>query len=121
MAKFLTDLTVTKIKTGQWELAGELKYESDIVEDLICVPAGTRTDFASVPRLPLAYLLAGNTAHRPAAVHDWLYSKQMYEKKIADKIFLEAMKVVGINWFRRKTMYFAVRLGGFKAWNSYKK
>lgn len=37
---------------------------------------------------------------------------------MADKIFLDAMEEIGVNWLTRKTIYRAVRLGG---WKGYKK
>jgi hypothetical protein len=37
---------------------------------------------------------------------------------MADKIFLDAMEEIGVGWLTRKTIYLAVRLGG---WRTYKK
>jgi hypothetical protein len=79
------------------------------------VPAGYMTDFASVPRLPLAYLLAGNTAHRSALLHDWLYSNQA-GRAFADRVFLAAMAAEGVPWWRRALMYAAVRATGWRAY-----
>ena len=35
--------------------------------------ARTKTDFASVPRIPIAYLIAGGRANASATLHDNLY------------------------------------------------
>jgi len=65
---FLTDLNATKAKEAnsagraKWRLPTELAYNSQI-HGLIIVPEGYITDFASVPRLPFAYWLTGDTAH----------------------------------------------------------
>jgi len=37
-------------------------------------------------------------------------------RKEADNLFLEGMKAVGVNWFRRRVMYLAVRAGGRRLW-----
>jgi hypothetical protein len=87
----------------------------------IVIPVGFQTDLASVPRVPLAYLLCGNTASIPAIVHDYLYRKDAVpclERKQCDQIFLEAMEETGEGWLRRKIMYRIVRLFG---WGSYHK
>jgi len=116
VARFLNDLSVTKLKDGRWEVNADFKYESDIIEGIICVPAGEITNFASVPRLPLAYLLTGNTAHKAAVIHDYLYRVKTIKRKLADKVLKEAMQTSGIWWWRRWLMYSAVRAGGWKAW-----
>jgi hypothetical protein len=116
--KFVTELSVTKIKDKTWKLNGELVYESALLQNVITVPRDFITDFASVPRLPLAYLLTGNTAHKPAVVHDYLYQTHNTDRKTADMIFNEGMKVVGVSWWRRFIMYQAVRYFGFVAYKS---
>jgi len=39
----------------------------------ILVPKGFETDLASVPRLPIVYLIWGDRAHREAVLHDYCY------------------------------------------------
>jgi hypothetical protein len=79
--------------------------------ETITIPKGTETDFASVPRIPLAYLLAGGTARRAAALHDYLYAQQR-DREWADEVFLAAMEADGVPWWRRQIMYAAVRAFG---------
>jgi hypothetical protein len=117
-SKFLTELSVIKLATGKWELGGPLNYQSVKCGAIVDVPAGFVTDFASVPRLPFAYLLVGNIAHRPAVVHDFLYQTHWTSKRKADHIFLEAMKTVGIAWWRREIMYLAVKYFGRSSYRS---
>jgi len=77
----------------------------------LTVPAGYVTDFASVPRLPLAYLLAGNTAQASAVVHDFLYEMKA-PRAWADDVFAAAMEAEGVAAWRRGLMWSAVRLFG---------
>lgn len=92
-------------------------YYSDVTGRVIKVPAGFVTDFASVPRVPLAYLLAGDTAKWAAVIHDYLYQAKPgnpdhVAKDVADSVFLEAMEASGQPKWRRTAMYWAVRLFG---------
>ena len=63
-AYFISELEVKLAKgDGICEPAAPLAYWSPLV-GRIQVPAGFQTDFASVPRLPIAYWLYGARAHR---------------------------------------------------------
>jgi hypothetical protein len=132
VAQYLTPLRVEHLGGRWWRLFEPLRYYSAIVDDIIDTPAGFVTDFASVPRLPIAYWLFGNRANSPAATHDDLYRTGKYSRKTSDLIFREAIEVKGPAWGKgliqdvkivstrvgKETMYTFVRLGG--RW-SYKK
>lgn len=95
-----------------WRVDTPLVYYSKKFDREVMVPAGFHTDFASVPRWPLAHWLTADCAHAPAVIHDYLYVVCPVNKATADAIFLEAMEDTGVSWWRRKAMYGAVRLGG---------
>lgn len=87
-------------------------------DNTITVPVGFETDFASVPRVftPLVERMGRHS--KAAVVHDYLYSQpDMLTRKECDKVFLEAMKVSGVNVRLRWSMYFAVRLFGWLHFN----
>ncbi|MDQ4148457.1 MAG: DUF1353 domain-containing protein [Actinomycetota bacterium] len=88
-------------------------------DDLIEVPQGFITDFASVPR-PLWWLYAPWGRHGHAAVlHDWGYYEQDRQRREYDRIFLEAMVVLGVGRVKRRLMWLAVRSpGGWLAWQA---
>ncbi len=72
------------------------------------VPYGVHTDFASIPRA-FRWMIARVGKYGKAAVlHDHLCGG-VVSRKEADRIFLEAMKVLGVGWLKRRTMYFGVR------------
>lgn len=76
----------------------------------ITIPAGFKTDLASVPRLPGAYLLFGGRARRSAILHDYLYSMQ-YPRAWADQVFrVAAENETGA--FVRWMMWAGVRVFG---------
>ena len=119
MAEFITELDAVCIDDGTWRLGASLVYDSGLVGP-IKVPAGFETDFASVPRVPVAYMLFGDRAHHEAVIHDYLYrmdSVPIVDRETADAVFLEAMKARGKGAFVRYSMYLGVRLGGWTAYH----
>jgi hypothetical protein len=102
-----------------WRLDADLIYHSDIIGRVV-VPAGYRTDFASVPRLPVVYWWTGGRAVLPSIIHDHCYDCRTDEmsRRTADRVFLEAMKAKRDpkRAVTRWAMYQGVRLGGWRAW-----
>lgn len=115
---FLTPLRVQKEPTGKWRLLEDFCFSVD--SEFMCVPQDFMTDFASVPRLPFAYLLAGNTSHESAVIHDWLYSIG-HDRARADEIFRVALAVEGVPGWRRHLMWVAVRVGGSFVFEKHKR
>ena len=87
------------------------------------VPIGFKTDGASIPKIFWSVVGSPFTGlyRRAALIHDYLYFSQTTKRNYADKIFLEAMKVLKVSWWKRRMMYAAVRLCGFRPWNRHKK
>lgn len=103
---------------GTWRLIDPLAYESDVAQTIFVVPADFVTDLASVPRLPFAYLLVGGIGHAAAVVHDWTYTSHEVSRDVADAVFREALRVLGISAFQAWLMYLGVRLGGASSWDA---
>jgi len=112
MSKFLTELEVELVNDDTvWRLKHPLMYWSDLLNYTVVVPAGFETDFASVPRVPVAYTLFGDRAHRESVIHDYLFrkdSKPLVNFMTANKVFLEAMEFRGKTKFVRYAMFFGV-------------
>jgi len=85
---------------------------------VIQVPAGFRTDFASVPRVLWTIVPPVGLYGKAAVVHDFLYVSQPCTRLEADRIFLDAMEVLGVPLVQRSLMYKAVRLGGGGGWKA---
>lgn len=78
---------------GKWFRGhNPLGFYSAKYDITIATPPGFVTDFASVPRIPIAYMVAGNTGHWEAYLHDMLY-RFFNERLMADAIFYEAGRV----------------------------
>jgi hypothetical protein len=111
MAKFIKVPPLKIMGDGRWQLADILIYESDLTILQIVILEGFETDLASIPSWVPEFLIPRNGRHRAAAiVHDYLCrNPTLEERSLADKIFLEAMKVDGVPAWRRYAMYYAVR------------
>jgi hypothetical protein len=113
-AEFLSDLVVVLSDDtandgqGEWRLETPLVFRAAGGREFT-VPTGFTTDFASVPRLPLAYLFAGNRAHRAAVLHDWLIRYEVVPRREADNLFREAMRATKIPDGIADIMHLAVR------------
>lgn len=83
------------------------------IEVTVEVPLGFVTDFASIPSI-FHFIVQPFGRHAPAAVlHDYLYAiGQKKARRLADRLFLNAMKDAGVPGFRRSLMYRMVRLFG---------
>jgi len=114
MSSFTTPLVVEPINDRQWKLIEEFSYYTKINGKyvFINVPQGFITDFASVPRFLWSIFPPWDKYGKAAVLHDYLYNQRLFRRKLCDKIFYEAMTVLKVPWWKRKLMYFAVRLFG---------
>lgn len=120
MGGFSTPLDIRDNGDGTFTVLADVIYEIGEVGTglVIRVPAGAWTDFASVPRILWPLFPPHGNHGKAAVVHDHLYAlvrRGMFTRAIADSIFLEAMKVSGVGFFKRACMYLAVRLFGWMA------
>ncbi len=119
MSSFTDPLVVEPLPDGRrWRLVEPFRYHvgSYPSETIIAVPKGFITDFASVPRPFWNILPPWGRYGKAAVVHDFCYRRAICTRKRCDKIFLEAMKVLGVPGWKRYVMYLAVRAFGFVAW-----
>lgn len=101
-----------------------LRYYSEFLECEIEAPAGFHTDYASVPRLPFAYMVVGGKGRKGAVLHDLLYSGfiipalgRALTRKECDTVFAEALRASGYNEAVVMLMYAGVRAGGSFSFN----
>lgn len=128
MSRFLTPLDARKLAPGPngrgtYKLLAPLVYQSDLLGKTLAIPFGFVTDYASVPRLPLMFMVAGDTAHEAAVVHDWLYTVHAIDgreidRDLADAVFREAVEAVEGSRILASVMWAGVRLGGGSSWDA---
>lgn len=93
-------------------------YYSVVLGAFVTVPAGFHTDLASVPRLPVVYLLVGGRGDEAAVIHDFLYTEQPCTRKQADDVFYEALLTMGVPRWQAWMMWCGVRAGGASHWKT---
>lgn len=102
---------------GRWErvaiLNRDFHYDSDLIGK-VTIPAGFVSDGASVPRVLWSIYPPFGDYLEAAIVHDWYCVNKTIDSVTAAKVFREAMEVCGVGAWRRKKMYWAVRLFGPK-------
>lgn len=124
MSSFTKPLSATRIGKREWVTDRSFKYYvgSEDSGECVTVPKGFLTDFASVPRAFWIIFPPDGEYTQAAVLHDYLYymkgciKRKVYTRLECDKIFLEAMGVLGVPWVTRHSMYRAVRLFGWVPW-----
>lgn len=118
MARIL-NVVVKKLENGNWKLVEPLEYHvgDENSSEIIRVPSGFVTDFASTPFGVRNIFPKDGPWTGASIVHDYLYQNKVYSRKKCDKVFLEAMKVCGVSWWRRRTMWLALRGFGWYSWS----
>ena len=112
--KYISDLHLLRKKdvTGPWLFYVEqdyiVQFRLDGTPIIYTVPAGTPTDFASVPRIVPSLFAQAIDAIEPAIVHDHMCQVRPFTSQVAAAVFLAAMEVSGVPWLRRRVMYRAV-------------
>jgi hypothetical protein len=102
---------------GLWQLVYSLIYQS-ANNGSFTIPAGFKTDFASVPRLPILWLALGDTAREAAVLHDYLYTApHPVDRQTADALLNEAALATGWGKIRAHALYLGVRLFGAAHWD----
>jgi len=121
MSSFTSEPLLEKTKGKFWIVRRPFTYHvgSQYSRFKISIPYGFRTDLASIPRIFWAILPPSGFGYMKAAIiHDYLYQSKIVSRAEADAIFLEAMTVLGTNWFVRAIIHSSVRLFG---WLGYSK
>ena len=88
---------------------------SEDSDEYVEIPKGYISDGISTPQI--FYSLIGGRwgkAGYAAIVHDFILQHKLYSRRKADRIFLEACKVLGVSWWKRRLMYF-----GLFVWHSF--
>ncbi len=122
MSAFTGELTVTELAVNWrlWRLEQALVYEIGALGSgkSIEVPVKFVTDGTTVPRILWSFLPTWGSYSRAAVVHDYLCNRLnsgiphplVPDRRRADAVFYEAMKVCGTSLPVRFVMWAAVRL-----------
>lgn len=134
---------VRPLNDREWELVRPFIYtwEDGFTSYCITIPLGFAFDGASVPRIvwTLTGLIPTGAYLGAAAVHDYCYQRRGrllrgevrrlndghewepiavdWDRRQCDRLFLLIMQDGKVPGWKSKTMYRAVRLFGWRAWN----
>ena len=108
----------------EWEVMEDFEYHvgSEESNDIIKITKGFISDLASIPKA--FWSIIGGPWGRygyAAILHDFLYFTQTRTRLASDRIFLEAMKVLKVNVFKRLVMFRAVRMWSWIPWSRHAK
>ena len=136
MAGFLSPLELEYIDGSTWKITAPFEYHIGAADghDVVTIPTGFVTDFASVPRVLWNVLPPTGSYGKAAVIHDWLYQMRVIfvddgsrttlryaSRAEADAVLLEGMRVLGVNTFTTWIIYAGVRIGGWVPWNAYRR
>lgn len=133
MSKFLDKLKLVQTGWRQgravWTTLAPLPYRSDLLGKTIVIPEEFITDLASVPRAPIAWLIAGGKGSRSALLHDFAYQFGQWsletgeplhtDRRLADSVFRESLaadEMGGAGPVAQRVMWLTVRLLAKFAW-----
>ncbi len=122
LPRFLSALELRDDGGFPFTLINPLGYVTNVGhKGTFYVPRGFKTDLASIPRLLWRLLPPIGKYDKAAVVHDYLYQFNGVTRKEADSILLEAMTVLGVGKWTRRTIYAGVRVGWWVVWNRYRR
>jgi len=105
---------VDSIDEDTWQLVEPLTYIGS-QGDTFTVPAGYRTDYASVPRILVWYIAKSGRWTRAAILHDWLLTELVESGRLrsndADGLFRAALRDLEVPPVKRRLMWVGVRWG----------
>jgi hypothetical protein len=117
--------------TRHWEVAEDWNYK--IGGESYVIPAGFKFDGASIPKFLHTWLSPTGVLLMGGLVHDYAYKYATLlksnkkstmgdiDQKKADEIFRDINIEQNGFHFLNKLAYWALRIGGFMAWNSHRK
>lgn len=117
--------------TRHWEVADNWSFKLD--GDWYVIPAGFQFDGASIPKFMHTWLSPTGVLLMGGLVHDYAYKYQtllklnqkstmgVIDQKKADQIFRDINIEQNGFHFLNYLAYWALRIGGFVAWNGHRK
>lgn len=114
MSLFTTPANLELLENGKWKVITPFQYHvGDFPSwEVIVVPSGFITDLTSIPRVFWNILPPNGKYAKAAIIHDYMYVNAYKSKDYADKIFYDAMEVLGVPTWKKEVMYLAVKLFG---------
>ena len=128
---FFKGILLWLLSTRQWEITKDWHYKIDKEEYVI--PAGFTFDGASIPKFLRSFFSPGGVLLMGGLVHDYGYKYAtllkknkketigIKDQKWMDKTFRDINIYVNGFYTMNYLSYWALRIGGFVAWNGHRK
>jgi len=100
-------------------LLEDFTYNSD-KDGGIVIKAGLDTDLGSIPKVLRGIFPNDGKAMFGYILHDFLYRDGRFSRNKSDDILEEAMKTLGVSWWRRKSVRWGLKIGGGSAWKRHR-
>lgn len=106
---------IEQVNEREYVLIKDYKIGNYIIKE------GFKYDGASIPHFFWFIIGSPFTGKYTIAalVHDALYASEFYPRKICDKIFEKLMKECNVSLWKRKLMYWSVRIFGGFVWEKH--
>lgn len=122
--KFYPDVPLQKAQKGKYDhfvVCEDVQYNYGVI-----IPAGFRSNFASVPRFLWPIFPPHGRMALPSVVHDYLYDNRVFAENMGDKkarqradwCFLRDMIEQEVPVWQAVTVYAFVRLFGKRWWDN---
>lgn len=111
-------------KPDRFEVAQDVDVE--IFGRNFTIPAGYKTDFASVPQVLWGIFPPHGLAAIPSLIHDFMYDNRVFAddlgdenaRRLADVFFLNNMTDCGVPRWQRMIYFYAVRVFAKSWWDN---
>lgn len=115
---FVTLLKTERLHDGRRKLTSELIWYDGVIR--VVVPAGTVTDFSSVPRFARSFMPRWSEIDLAGTLHDYLY-QQGYDRFLADAVWFTIVRQGTGRRVASKLGWLALRLFGRAAYRRHRK
>ena len=116
MPKFLTPLKVELVGKQKYKLIAPLVYQNSkytitLFKGFVCDGLSKPESLWSIVGAPF-----GDEDTWAGFIHDALYRTQLFDRRMCDYIFYEALLSCNVPKMKARAMYYAVRAGGESAY-----
>lgn len=101
-------------RPGYFALVSPLSFESAKAKRVFEAEAGFETNYVTGRKLLVVRRIVQDKMNPAAVIHDLLYETGAVSRALADAVFLEAMLVLGVAYWRAYAAYTAVRICGWR-------
>jgi len=118
MSQFTTNFKGELVGKNLWMNIEPFEYHVNTYpsDEVITVPIGFETNFASIPRILWPVISPIDRHAKAAVIHDYCYYHGLYNRKISDMIFREGLRVLNVKAWKVFCMYRSLRIFGWYTW-----